>query len=343
LALTKLMAATSASKKVVYAAFIGNLLVALTKFGAAWWTGSSAMLSEAIHSVVDTSNQLLLLYGMHRANRPPDQGHPLGHGRELYFWSFIVALLMFTLGAGATLYEGVSHILDPAEIVDPQINYIVLGCSALFEGATWVIALREFRKAKGDVGYFEALRRSKDPPSFIVLFEDSAALLGLGIAFLGMLAADWLAMPVLDGVASIGISLVLAVTALALARESKGLLIGAPASRLITDGILEIVRKVPGIERAHVVFTVHLGPDQVVVALSLEFADTLTTPEIEQKVAALERDIRLAYPEVVAIFVKPQTLGTYQMARRRLQAQSQEPNLPAVSASTDKSAAPSGR
>jgi len=315
------MAATSSSKKVIYAAFLGNLLVALTKFGAAWWTGSSAMLSEAIHSVVDTSNQLLLLYGIRRATRPPDQRHPLGHGRELYFWSFIVALLMFTLGAGVTFYEGISHIIDPSEIVDPKVNYIVLACASLFEGATWAIALREFRKAKGEIGYFEAVRRSKDPPSFIILFEDSAALLGLGIAFLGTLAAEWFAMPVLDGVAAIGISLVLGVTAIALARESKGLLIGEPASRRISDGIIEVARKVPGIERTHVVFTVHLAPDQVVVALSLEFADTLTTPEIEEKVAALEREIRQAYPEVIAIFVKPQSLGTYQSARRRLQEQ----------------------
>src|SRR3954452_11317568 len=150
------MAASSSSKTVVYAAFFGNLLVALTKFGAAWWTGSSAMLSEAIHSVVDTSNQLLLLYGMHRAAKPPDRRHPLGHGRELYFWSFIAALQMFMLGAGVTFYEGLDHISDPHAIVDPYVSYIVLACSALFEGATFGIALRSFRKAKGDLGYFEA-------------------------------------------------------------------------------------------------------------------------------------------------------------------------------------------
>jgi cation diffusion facilitator family transporter len=309
------MAASSSSKTVVYAAFLGNLLVALTKFGAAWWTGSAAMLSEAIHSVVDTSNQLLLLYGMHRAAKPPDRKHPLGHGRELYFWSFIVALLMFTLGAGVTLYEGVTHIANPAAIVDAKVNYVVLACSAVFEAATWLIALRAFSKAKGNVGYFEALRRSKDPPTFIVLFEDTAALLGLIIAFIGTLAAEWFAMPVLDGVAAIGISLVLAVTALALARESKGLLIGEPASQRISNGILEVAGKLSGIERTHVVFTVHLAPDQIVVALSLEFSDSLTTPDIEEKVTALERGIRQAFPDVIAIFVKPQTLGTYQTAR----------------------------
>jgi len=177
--------AASKSKLVVYAASIGNALVALTKFAAAAWTGSSAMLSEAIHSLVDTGNQLLLLYGIHRAARPPDDLHPLGYGREIYFWSFVVALLMFTLGAGVACYEGVQHILSPHEIVDPKVSYIVLACAALFEGTSWIVALREFRKAKGDLGYFEAVQRSKDPLTFTVLFEDSAALIGLLIAFLG--------------------------------------------------------------------------------------------------------------------------------------------------------------
>lgn len=302
--------AAGPSKTIVYAAFAGNLLVAFTKFMAAWWTGSSAMLSEAIHSLVDTSNQLLLLYGMYRADRPPDATHPLGYGRELYFWSFIVALLMFTLGAGVAFYEGVQHILYPNEIVDAPVSYIVLACSALFEGTTWIVALRHFRKAKGDLGYFEAVRRSKDPPAFIVLFEDSAALLGLLIAFVGIYVSEWLAMPELDGVASIGISLLLGATALALARESKGLLIGEPASRSLRDAILAIAQAMPGIERAQIVFTVHLAPDQVVAALSLELRDDLTTPEIEQAIARLERTIHEAHPEVIAIFVKPQANAT---------------------------------
>ena len=173
--------AESRNKLVVYAAAAGNAAIALTKFFAAAYTGSSAMLSEAVHSVADTGNQLLLLYGMHRAKQPPDESHPLGYGRELYFWSFIVALIMFTLGAGVALYEGVQHILHPTAVSDPTVNYIVLACAAVFEGATWAIALREFRRAKGDMGYFEAMRRSKDPPSFIVLFEDSAALLVLPV------------------------------------------------------------------------------------------------------------------------------------------------------------------
>jgi cation diffusion facilitator family transporter len=302
--------AAAKSKLVVYAACIGNALVALTKFVAAWWTGSSAMLSEAIHSLVDTANQLLLLYGIHRAARPPDDLHPLGHGREIYFWSFVVALLMFTLGAGVACYEGVQHILHPNEIIDPKVSYIVLACAALFEGASWVVALREFRQAKGDMGYFEAMRHSKDPLTFTVLFEDSAALIGLLIAFLGTLAAERLAMPALDGVASIGIGLLLGLTALALARESKGLLLGEPASRDVRDSVMAILRKTPEVEHGRIVFTVHLAPDQIVIALGLEFRDDMTAPEIEDTTSALERTIREALPEVIAIFVKPQAAPT---------------------------------
>jgi cation diffusion facilitator family transporter len=279
------------------------------------------MLSEAVHSLVDTSNQGMLVYGMYRATRPPDQRHPLGHGRELYFWSFLVALQMFMLGAGVTFYQGIGRILDPRQIIDPAVSYVVLACSALFEGGTWIVALREFRRAKGGAGYFEAVRRSKDPPAFIVLFEDSAALLGLAIALVGTFAADKLGMPVLDGVAAVGVSLVLGATAVILAQESKGLLIGEPASRRIVNSILAITRQQKGIERADVVFTVHLAPDQIVAALSLEFADHLTTPQIEEAVAALERAIHAAHSDVIAVFVKPQSARTFQSARRRLLAQ----------------------
>lgn len=306
----------SSSKFVVYAALTGNLLVAFTKFGAAAWTGSSAMLSEAIHSLVDTVNQLLLLYGMKRAAKPPDEAHPLGYGRELYFWSFIVALLMFTLGAGVTLLEGISHIRNPHGIVDPRVNYVVLAVSALFEGATLTAAFREFRKTKGSIGYFEAFRRSKDPPSFIVLFEDSAALIGLAIAFVGTFLAERLSMPMLDGAASIGISVLLALTALALARESKELLIGESASLRTRNSIIEIACAQPNIERADVIFTVHLSPDQIVATLSLEFSDRLKTPQIEKAVTALERAIHEKHPNIIAVFIKPQTARTFRKYRK---------------------------
>jgi cation diffusion facilitator family transporter len=305
------MAASSSSKIVIYAALLGNLLVALTKFGAAWWTGSSAMLSEGLHSLVDTSNQVLLLYGIHRAALPPDEKRPLGYGRELYFWSFIVALLMFALGAGAAFYEGVNHILHPLAIVDPMVNYVVLTLSFAFEFVTWLVAFRHFRAAKGKLGYYQAVRRSKDPTSFMVLFEDSAALAGLLIAFAGTLAAEWLAMPILDGVAAIGIGLVLAITAIILARESKELLIGEPASSRVNDSILRLAAQAPGIERANGLFTTHLGPHAIVASLSVEFCDDMTAPEIEKAVVALEQQIRAAHPEVTALFIKPQTTSTY--------------------------------
>jgi cation diffusion facilitator family transporter len=305
------------SKPVVIAAFAGNTLVAFTKFIAAWWTGSSAMLSEAIHSLVDTSNQLLLLYGLRRAEKPPDDGHPLGYGREIYFWSFIVALLMFTIGAGVTLYEGIQHIRNPNQIVHAYISYIVLASAALFEGVSWVIALRKFSKAKADLGYYEAMRQSKDPPTFIVLFEDSAALVGLLITFLGTWASGRFAMPVLDGLASIGISILLAGTALVLARESMGLLIGEPANRETREAVLAIAQNSNGIERAQIILTVHLAPNQVVVALRLEFRDDLTAPDIEKITSELEQRIRQAQPDVIAIFVKPQPVRPAHVSKSR--------------------------
>jgi len=302
------MARRPSSKFVIYAALLGNLLVALTKCIAAAVTGSSAMLSEAVHSVVDTGDQAVLLYGMHRAARAPDDTHPLGYGRELYFWSFIVALLIFTIGAGVTLYEGFHHIRHPHPIENPVVNYVVLGLSMVFEGATWFIAWREFSKSTGDLRVLDAVRQSKDPPVFIVLFEDTAALIGLLIALAGTFAAQYFDAPIVDGIASIGIGILLAGVAFLLARESKGLLIGEPASRQIRDCILASASPISGIERASLLFTVHLSPDQIVAALSVDFKDTLTAPEIEQKVTELERAIRSKIPDVLAVFIKPQAL-----------------------------------
>jgi cation diffusion facilitator family transporter len=305
------MAAHSGSKKVVYAALIGNLLIALTKFAAAFVTGSSSMLSEGVHSLVDTGNEVLLLYGIHRAERPPDVMHPFGYGRELYFWSFVVALLVFAVGAGVSLFEGITHMLNPEPMETVSANYAVLALSSVFEGVSWRIALREFRAQKGKLGYFAAVERSKDPTTFMVLFEDSAALLGLLIAFVGIFVAHTFDMPRLDGAASIGIGCVLAVTAIVLARESKGLLIGEPALKSVQEAILKIAASDPAVQRANGVITVHLGPHQIVVALSAEFDDRLTAPEIEACVERLEAKLRAERPEIVALFVKPQTSGTW--------------------------------
>jgi cation diffusion facilitator family transporter len=304
------MSARSQSRGVVYAALLGNLLVALTKLGAALWTGSSAMLSETVHSFVDTGNQAVLLYGIHRAALPPDERHPLGYGRELYFWSFTVALLMFTVGAGATFYEGVQHILFPHPVENVTVNYAVLGLSAVFEGSTWIYAWREFRKSTDGESLLAAVRRSKDPPGFIVLLEDSAAMLGLLIAAVGLATAQAFDMPVLDGVASIGISLLLGTVAILLASESKELLIGEPAERRTRQSIMEIVARNTMIERSRLLFTVHMSPQQIIVALSLEFRDDLDATDIERAVRDVEIAIQQRHPEVIAIFVKPQAIGT---------------------------------
>jgi cation diffusion facilitator family transporter len=301
----------TSSDRVVHAALAGNLLVAATKLAAAWWTGSSAMLSEALHSCVDTGNQLLLLYGLMQARRPPDPSHPLGHGRELYFWSFIVALIMFALGAGASIYEGVDRLLHPEQIVDPLINYIVLGCSFLFEASSWWVAHRKFAAWKGGMGYLEAVRRSKDPPTFLVLLEDSAALIGLTIALAGTAAAQYSGDPLYDGMASIAIGLLLAAVGAIIGRETKGLLIGERASRKVERSIMGIASADEGVERANGLLTFHLGPDHVVATLSLEFSDQLMTPQIEAIVDRLEQHIRAAHPEVIAVFIKPQTAARY--------------------------------
>ena len=314
------MAGHSGSKIVIYAAIAGNLLIAVTKFGAALITGSSAMLSEGVHSLVDTGNGLLLLYGLKRAAKPADASHPLGHGRELYFWSFIVALLVFALGAGISFYEGITHILHPEPIRNPFWNYVVLGLSFVFEGVTWWVAFREFRRHKGRLGWFEAVRVSKDPSVYTVLFEDSAALLGLAVAFFGILGAQLLGIPELDGVASIGISLILGATAIFLARESKGLLIGEPAMPDVQRRLLAIAQDDPSIQKANGALTVHLGPVSIVAGLSIEFEDHTTAPEIEACVVRLEARLQEELPEITSLFVKPQTTGGWERRRKDLEA-----------------------
>jgi cation diffusion facilitator family transporter len=306
------------SRKVVNAALVGNLAIAITKFVAATMTGSSAMLSEGVHSLVDTCNELLLLHGMRRAALPPDENHPFGYGREMYFWSFIVALLVFALGAGLSFYEGIAHLRHPQPMERPMVNYIVLGLSFLFEGGSWWIALRTFRASKGTRGWFEAFRTSKDPATFTVLFEDSAALLGLFIAFVGVAGAQLAAQPRLDGIASLGIGVVLAVAALLLARETKALLIGEAAHPHVRKDILRIAAQDPAIRHANGVFTVQLGPDSVVATLSAEFEDALATPEIEACVNRIEAAVCETHPDVVALYVKPQTAEVWRRRMARL-------------------------
>lgn len=313
------MASHSKSRFVVYVALTGNLLIALSKFTAAALSGSSAMWSEGVHSTVDTINEVLLLYGMHRAGMAPDRAHPFGHGRELYFWSFVVALLVLALGAGVSCIEGILQLRNPTPHTDLWLNYIVLAIAAVFEGTSWAIALRDFRRRKGKLGYFQAFRQSKDPTTFTVLLEDSAALLGLLIAFIGIYGGSVLHAPWMDGAASIGIAIVLATAALLLARESKGLLLGEPAHPRVGETILAIAQKDAGVRSANGVLTMQMGPQQVVAMLSAEFEDALTTPEVEACVNRMERAAREADPAIVALFVKPQTEETWQSRRKALE------------------------
>ena len=298
---------SDSNKVVVYAALLGNLAIALVKFVAAYITNSSAMLSEAIHSVVDTLNEILLLYGMKKSQQPANVRHPFGYGRELYFWAFIVALMVFALGAVVSIYQGIQHVRHPEEMLNPTLNYIVLTIAIVCEGISWFVALKAFRKIKGQQGYFEAFRRSKDPTTFTVLFEDTAALCGLFIALIGIYLAHALNIPELDGVASILIGVVLAISAILLARETKGLLLGESADPQLRNNILMIAQEDHAVLSANGVLTEQMGAHQVLASLSLEFEDNLSSDEIEACVNRIEAKIKQIHPEIVALFIKPQT------------------------------------
>jgi len=292
------------SKKVIYAALAGNALIAVTKFIAASITGSSAMLSEGIHSLVDTGNQVLLLNGLKRAQKPPDKNFPFGYGKEIYFWSFIVAILIFALGAGISIYEGILHLRHPEPVTSPYINYIVIGFALIFEGAAWYFAFKEFTKSKGKWSYITAVQRAKDPSIFVVLFEDSAALIGLVVAFLGIFLGQITGIVYFDGAASIIIGLILAGTATWLAYETKGLLIGESANESIVKGIRELASGYDSVLYVNDVLTLHMGPDFIIVNISLEFADESKADEIEFAIEKMDKDIKKNYSQVKRVFVE---------------------------------------
>jgi cation diffusion facilitator family transporter len=294
------------SKTVILAALAGNLAIAVTKYGAAFFTGSSAMLSEAIHSTVDTGNQVVLLYGLRRAARPADEAHPFGYGLELYFWAFVVAILIFGIGAGVSIYEGWEKVLAPHPIESAWVNYLVLGASILFEGGSWWVAMREFAKSKGEEGWLSAVHRSKDPALFTVLFEDTAALLGLVVALVGIALSQLLDRPALDGVASIGIGLILAAAATFLAVECRSLLTGEGAGPRVTRRIRAIAAAEPGVVRPNEVLTMHFGPRNILVTLSLDFEDGLTAGAVERAVSNIERRIKREISGACRVFIEAQ-------------------------------------
>jgi len=291
---------------VLYGALIANLGIAVAKFIAAAISGSSSMLTEGVHSLVDSGNQVLLLYGQWRAKRPADAFHPFGYGRELYFWAFVVAILIFAIGAGVSIYEGWSHILHPEPLRDPTINYVVLGIAFLLEGTSWGIAVREFNAARGDRGWWEAVKRSKDPAGFIVLFEDSAALLGLAIAAVGIWASHWTGDARIDGVASVAIGGVLAAVAVLLAREAKGLLIGESADPDLVAAIWRLLDRRPEITAVNHVRTIHTSPDAVFVAVSADFNDGLLMGSAETLIEDMEAELKAAEPRISSIYIRPE-------------------------------------
>lgn len=298
---------TNASTKVIIAALIGNSAISITKFFAAFMTGSSAMLSEGIHSLVDTGNQILLLYGMKQAKKPADDEFPFGHGKEIYFWSFIVAILIFAVGSGVSIYEGVRHVMHPAQIENPMINYIVLSLALVFEGGAWFFAFKEFGKVKGKRGYIEAVQRGKDPSMFVVLFEDSAALLGLLIALLGIWLTQVTGIAVFDGLASIMIGLILGGTAIWLAIETKGLLIGEGANREVINSIRKIANSFEEIEKVNELLTMHMGPEFILVNISIRFKRGQLTRELEDVIQSLDSAIKAEHEMVQRIFIEAES------------------------------------
>ena len=291
---------------VLYGALAANLGIGVAKFVAAGITGSSSMLTEGVHSCVDSGNQILLLYGQHRAKRPPDAVHPFGYGRELYFWAFVVAILIFAVGAGVSVYEGYLHIVEPEELTDPLVNYIVLAIATALEGSSWFLAMREFAKSKGDTGWWRAIRQSKDPAGFIVLFEDSAALAGLAIAAIGVWASHAFADPRIDGIASIIIGLILGLVAILLAREAKGLLIGERANPRVVETVRGIVAAHPAVTAVNHVRTIHTAPDAIFVAVSADFDDHLTMGAGETIIEEMEDQLRAAVPTLSSIYIRPE-------------------------------------
>jgi cation diffusion facilitator family transporter len=292
------------SKVAIYGAVGANVAIAVTKFVVAGITGSSAMLSEGIHSAVDTFNGVLLLVGLRLSQRPATPEHPFGHGKELYFWSLIVAVLIFGLGGGISFLEGVQHIRNPEPLRDPMWNYVVLGAAGVFEGSSFVIALRQFLAEAGKTPFWEALHRSKDPTTYTVLAEDAAALVGLVVAAVGIALSQGFGKPELDGTASIIIGLLLAGVAVALIRESRGLLIGEGIRPETAQAIRSIALAQPKVRDVGRVLSMYIGPDDVLVTMDLDFDEGTAAADAAADIAAIERQVRARYPMIKRLFIE---------------------------------------
>ena len=299
------MSSPTASTRTLVVALLANLGIAISKFVAAAITSSSAMLTEGVHSLVDSTNQLLLMWGRRQSKKPPDKYHPFGYGRELYFWSFVVAVLVFSLGAGVSIYEGIIHLHYPHGTESPLVAYIVLLVAFVLDGWSTIEAYREFRATKGAAGWIEAIRRSKDPAAFIVLLENGAAMAGIVVAAIGLYLAQRTGDPFYDGAASIAIGLILGITAFILAYESKGLLIGEAADPDLVESLRDLASGKPGVVGVGDVLTVHSSPDQITVMMNVDFRDDAPAGEVERIVCEVEDEAREHWPQVRRLFVRP--------------------------------------
>jgi len=312
----KLPTTGNESKTAIFAAIIGNLLIAVTKFIASALTGSSAMLSEGIHSVVDTGNGGLMLLGIKKSQKPPDEAHPFGHGRELYFWTLIVALSIFAVGGGVSIFEGVKHIQNPVEIENPVWNYSVLGLSFVFESISWFYGWKAFRNTRNGQTILKTIHTSKDPTSFTVLLEDSTALLGLIIAFLGVFFGHYYNFPLFDGIASVVIGVLLCLVALFLGYETKGLLIGESVDPETIRGVRRIAEAEPKVEKAVKILTIHFGPNEVLLTLELQFVKDISATDLRVAIRRIELDVKKKYPDVTRVYFEAESLSVREIVAR---------------------------
>jgi cation diffusion facilitator family transporter len=302
--------AHSSSRKVVYVAIAANVAIALCKYVAAFVTGSAAMLAEAFHSTADSCNELLLIVGIRRSERPPDELHPFGHGKELYFWSLIVAIVIFGLGGGLSLHDGITRLLHPVPNTDPIWNYVVLGFAGVFEGYSWMISRRELKERgrRYRQSIWRVIRASKDPTVFTVFLEDSAALIGMAIAFLGIFLSQRFNNPAWDAGASLLIGLVLVGVAFVLANESRELLLGERAHTAQVRKVRSIIQAEPSVIAVGDLFTLQFGPDQILLAASIQFDPNLRVRDLEATIERLERKIQREEPAIKRIFIEAESL-----------------------------------
>ncbi len=298
-----------ASRKVIYAAIVANLAIAASKFVAAAFTKSSAMLAEAVHSTVDTGNELLLLFGMKRSTRPADPLHPFGHGKAIYFYSLLVAVYIFGAGALLTVYEGISRLRHPEPPQHLGWNYLVLALSAAFELYSWRISYRELNLRKDpDESTWDEIIGSKDPTIFTVFLEDSAGIAGTVLAFLGLFLGQTLHSRDFDPAASILIGLLLAAVALLLGRESGALLIGERTNRAVIRRVKKIITADPAVEQAGDILTMQLGPNQVFLTVDIRFRRGLDVQQLESAIDRIESQIHQQEPTIEKIYIEADSL-----------------------------------